>query len=215
MPDHLFTLWEGFSVGIGLILVIGSQNAFILKQAIKNEHLYFIATFFAIADVFLILFGVKGIGSLINTSYVLKTIMVIGGSLFLLIYGGMAFKHAIQGTTLNETTDLNVNGQQNVSSLNKIVLLCLSFTFLNPHAWLDTVVILGSIAGQYETDMQRYYFALGAILASFVWFYSFSFLAKRFSPYLKSKRAWQIINISVALLLWYITYILIAEHLLE
>ena len=205
----LFAIFtQGFLTGIALIMVIGSQNAFILRHGIQRNHVFAIATVSILGDIVLITLGVNGLGSLVNNSPILKLIMVIAGSLFLFVYGSSAFYAAWKQQTLN----IPLSAEPLKSHLFKLILLALGFSVLNPHAWLDAAIILGSIGGQFDLANQRHSFTLGAIVASAVWFYTLAFGAWQLAPYLRKPLSWQIINIVVGFMMWGIAGSLLFEY---
>ena len=206
---ELFAIFiQGFLTGMALIMVIGSQNAFILRHGIQRNHVFAIATVSILGDVVLITLGVNGLGTLVQHSPILKLIMVIAGSLFLLIYGGSAFYAAWKQQALN----IPLTAEPLKSHLYKLILLALGFSVLNPHAWLDAAIILGSIGGQFALANQRHSFTLGAVIASAVWFYTLAFGAWQLAPYLRKPLAWQIINVVVGVMMWGIAGILIYDY---
>lgn len=207
--DLSLIVLQGFLTGLGLIMVIGTQNAFILRQGIMQNHVFLIATVSSLGDIFLITLGVNGLGTFVQTSPVLQLIMVIGGSLFLITYGSFAFKAAWEKQVLNA----NVEEHPVVDKASKIILLALGFSILNPHAWLDAGIILGSIGGQLDTAAQRHCFTVGAIVASFVWFYSLALMASKLAPLLRKPRVWQVINVGVGIMMWAIAANLIMDYL--
>lgn len=190
-------------------MVIGSQNAFILRHGIQRNHVFLIATVSLLGDFVLIGLGVNGLGTLVQTSDILQLIMVVGGSLFLFTYGCFSFYSAWQKKALEMHTQKNPLAHQR----HKIILLALTFSLLNPHAWLDAAVILGSIGGQLELAVERYSFTLGALLGSAIWFYALALFAWKLAPILQKPRVWQVINILVGCLMWGIALNLILHYL--
>ncbi|KZY67873.1 LysE/ArgO family amino acid transporter, partial [Oleiphilus sp. HI0067] len=148
----------GFSLGLSLILAIGAQNAFVLKQGLKKEHVFVSCFICALSDAILISAGVFGFGALVTTYPQIETFARYGGAIFLLFYGLSSFYSAC--TVKHELTE----SQENTSSILTTILTCLAFTWLNPHVYLDTVVLLGSISTQYG-ELQ-YWFGFGAVIAS-------------------------------------------------
>jgi L-lysine exporter family protein LysE/ArgO len=201
--------FQGFFTCIGLIMVIGSQNAFILRHGIQRNYVFLIATISLLGDFVLIGLGVNGLGALVQSSDILQLIMVIGGGGFLITYGCFAFYSAWQKKTL----EVHVQKNPLVHHRNKLILLALTFSLLNPHAWLDAAVILGSIGGQLDEAIERYFFTFGALLGSAIWFYGLAFFAWKLAPVLQRPRVWQGINILVGCLMWAIAYNLIEHYL--
>ena len=200
---------QGFLTGLGLIMVIGSQNAFILRHGILRSHVFLVATVSLLGDIVLITLGVNGLGTLVQSSPILQLITVIGGGIFLITYGAVAFRAAWQKQVLN----IHIPEHQLTDHKIKLVLLALGFSILNPHAWLDAAIILGSIGGQLDTAVERHLFTLGALLASAVWFYTLALAAWKLAPLLRKPRAWQLINVGVGCMMWGIAANLIWDFL--
>ncbi|WP_144210584.1 LysE/ArgO family amino acid transporter [Shewanella donghaensis] len=181
----------GFSLGLSLILAIGSQNAFILKQGIKNQHVFIICAVCAISDAILISMGVAGFGVLINEFPQIELAARYAGALFLFIYAFLSFKSAF---TANHALDTHI---QSPHSLKKTIAMSLAFTWLNPHVYLDTVVLLGSISTQYQPH--QFEFGLGAVTASFVFFFSLGYFSKFLAPLFSQPKSWKILEFLVGL----------------
>ena len=186
---------QGFALGGGLIVAIGSQNAYVLKQGLKREYVLIICLLCALSDALLITLGVSGTGTLVADSEVLLTLVRLGGALFLVGYGIRAAKAAFKGEYLE------VDQSGGASSLKSVVLTTLAFTYLNPHVYLDTVVLLGSIAGQFDLA-GRVAFGSGAVSASFVWFFALGYGARWLAPLFRRKVAWQFLDGFIALIMF-------------
>ena len=183
----------GFALGFSLILAIGAQNAFVLRQGIRREYVLPVVLTCAISDAILIAAGVAGFGYLVQQVPWLHTVMLIGGVAFLVTYGARAFWSAFKGQSA-----LAAEGQQG-RSMGQVVGVCLAFTWLNPHVYLDTVVLIGSIAAQYEN---RLLFALGAMSASFVFFFSLGFGARLLAPLFARPVAWRWLDAIIGVVMW-------------
>ncbi|UOD35834.1 amino acid transporter [Deferribacteraceae bacterium V6Fe1] len=177
---------NGFTLGFSLILAIGAQNAFVLKQGIKNNHIFLICIICALSDAFLIFVGVSGLGFIIKKFPVLLAITKYFGVIFLVYYGILNLYSA-----LTKAHALEITNQDHHNIIN-IVMLTLGFTWLNPHVYLDTVLLLGSISAQYGHF--RYFFAIGAICASFVFFFSLGYGARLFAPIFQKQISWKILE---------------------
>ena len=164
------TFFAGFSLSLSLILAIGSQNAFVLKQGIKKQHVLLVCTLCALSDAILITLGIAGFGVVVNEYPLIETYARYGGAAFLFVYSILSFKSAF-----SESRGLEPEAEDYDSAL-KVAGISLAFTWLNPHVYLDTVVLLGSISTQYEGRQLE--FALGAVLASFIFFFSLGFGAR-------------------------------------
>lgn len=182
----------GFSLGFSLILAIGAQNAFVLRQGLRREHVFPIVLTCALSDALLIAAGVAGFGALARAVPWLEPVMRYGGAAFLLVYGGRAFLAAWRG---GETMEAG----QAAGSLRAALLTCLALTWLNPHVYLDTVVLLGAVSAQYD---DRLGFALGAMTASFVFFFSLGYGARLLAPLFARPVAWRLLDLLVGAVMW-------------
>jgi L-lysine exporter family protein LysE/ArgO len=168
-----------------LIAAIGAQNAFVLRQGIRGEHVLAVVSVCALSDLLLISAGIAGIGALITAHPQTVTIAKVGGAAFLLGYAVLAARRALRPSALNASQD-------GPARLASVVLTCLALTFLNPHVYLDTVVLLGTIANQH-TD-SRWLFGVGAVSASVVWFVSLGFGARRLAGLFATPNTWRILD---------------------
>ena len=194
---------HGFIVCFGLIVSIGAQNAFLLKQGILKQHVFWIALICFVCDVLLMGIGVLGLGSLIAQSPLFSFILAIIGALFLFTYGSRSFIAAYQGSS-----QLLMQGDKSKSSLKKAVLVTLAITLLNPHVYIDTVVIVGGIGGTLSFD-QKIQFLTGALICSFLWFFGVGYGAGLLSPYFEKRRTWQILDSITGLIMYGIAFSLI------
>ena len=185
---------HGFAMGLSLIVVIGAQNAFVLKQGIKQQHIFAICLCCALSDAILISVGVLGFSELVLLHPDWLNIAKYFGATFLLVYGTQHFYQAWKGQQRLEAS------QNDGSSLWKVLLICLGLTWLNPHVYLDTVVLLGSVSTQYP-DTQLY-FALGAISASFLFFFSLGYAARYLQPIFQRPKAWKILDVLIGCVMW-------------
>ncbi len=192
----LLTLIKGFGAGSGLIIAIGAQNAFVLSQGVRKNHYIVVPLICASCDAILIALGVTGVGSAIASSKILSQFAGVGGAVFLFFYGMGSFKSAIKGGSLS--TDRKAQ-----TSLKAVVLTTLAVTLLNPHVYIDTVILLGSISSQFE-NLGRIWFGAGAALASFVWFFSLSFGGGILAPVFKKEMSWRILDTLVGITMWVI-----------
>ena|SRR5690554_713898 len=193
-------VFAGFGLGLSLIVAIGAQNAFVLRQGIRRAHVFAVCLTCAVSDAALIAAGVAGFGSLAQALPWLEPAMRWGGALFLLAYGLRAFLSAWRGGA-----GMAVAGQ-GAGSLGAALATCLALTWLNPHVYLDTVVLLGAVSAQYD---DRLGFALGAMTASFVFFFSLGYGARWLAPVFAGPRAWRVLDAGVGLLMWAIAFALI------
>jgi L-lysine exporter family protein LysE/ArgO len=184
---------EGFLLGAGLIIAIGAQNAFILRQGLLRSHVFALCLICALSDALLIALGVAGLGTLISRNPAAIKFVAFGGALFLLSYAFVAARRAANPEPMATRTD-------QAHALKPAMATVLAFTFLNPHVYLDTVVLIGSISAQYA-GARRLAFATGAVLASFVWFFALGYGARWLAPLFARPIAWQILDIIIALIM--------------
>ncbi len=182
----------GFGLGFSLILAIGAQNAFVLRQGLRRAHVLPVVLTCAISDAVLIAAGVAGFGALAEAVPGLDLWMRIFGAAFLIWYGGRTLRAAWRGGQA-------LTAGEGAQSLRAALLTCLALTWLNPHVYLDTVVLLGAVSAQYD---DRLAFALGAMTASFVFFFSLGFGARALAPVFARPRAWQVLDVVVGLTMW-------------
>jgi len=194
MTSTLAAALAGLGFGLSLIVAIGAQNAYVLRQGLRKEHVFVIVAICALSDALLIAVGVAGLGAIIQQlEWLLLLIEVIGG-VFLCTYGVMAAKRAWKPEVLNTDT-----GGAAIS-LKVAVGTVLALTYLNPHVYLDTVLLLGSVAGTYEAN--RWWFAAGAMLGSIVWFSTLGFGARLLAPVFKKPTAWRVLDAIIALVMF-------------
>ncbi len=190
MPAQLLAAFAGLGFGLSLIVAIGAQNAFVLRQGLIRNHVLIIVTICAVADVALIFAGIAGLGALITSiGWLLPAIELIGG-VFVATYGVMAAKRALSSESLSPTAataGLTIAGA---------ITTTLALTLLNPHVYLDTVLLLGSVASTY--GINRWWFGLGAGIGSIAWFFSLGFGARMLKPVFAKPIAWRILDIAIA-----------------
>lgn len=200
----LATFLSGLGTGAGLIIAIGAQNAFVLRQGLLRQHVLPVVLVCIGGDILCICAGVAGMGALIRTNEWLLEFFRWGGALFLTVYGISAARRAASGNGSMEISEVGA------CSFMKAITSCLAFTFLNPHVYLDTVVLLGSIAAQYGEDL-KWTFASGALTASVLWFTGLGFGARLLLPTFQNPRAWRILDSLIALVMWAIALTLVTN----
>ncbi len=198
----LATFLSGLGTGAGLIIAIGAQNAFVLRQGLLRQHVLPVVLVCIGGDILCICAGVAGMGALIRTNEWLLEFFRWGGALFLTVYGISAARRAASGNGAMEISEVGA------CSFMKAITSCLAFTFLNPHVYLDTVVLLGSIAAQYGEDL-KWTFASGALTASVLWFTGLGFGARLLLPIFQNRKAWRILDTLIALVMWAIALTLV------
>ncbi|APX24048.1 MAG: amino acid transporter [Rhodobacteraceae bacterium] len=184
----------GFALGLSLIVAIGAQNAFVLRQGLLRSHVFTVCLICALSDALLILLGVTGFGALTTAVPGLETAMRWLGAAFLIWYGARSLFAAWRG---GET--LRAGGADPAGSRRAAILTCLAFTWLNPHVYLDTVVLLGAVSAQYEP---RAAFAAGAMIASFLFFFSLGYGARALGPLFEKPLAWRVLDLLIGLVMW-------------
>ena len=193
----LLTFSKGFALSATFIIAIGLQNAFILRQGLKNQHVFMMALIASLIDATLIALGVLGLGQLIEQHPTLLKVIRYGGAAFLIVYGLKSFYAAMKPSILDEK---NAKGLTASGALKDAILVLLGVSFLNPHVYLDTVILLGGLSAA-EGDPGRYIFGAGAMLASFVWFFSLAYGARLLSPLFEKPRTWQILDIFIGVVM--------------
>ena len=201
----------GFGTGAGLIIAIGAQNAFVLRQGLRREYVGLVVLTCIFGDVLCITLGVAGMGAAVKAYPLVLEIFRWGGAAFLTYYGCLALSRARKG---GEALGVSGKDGENAVTPGRVLAACLAFTFLNPHVYLDTVVMLGSISTQFAgTD--RWIFALGAYCASTVWFTALGYGAKRLQPFFRKPRSWQLLDLFIALVMFSIALTLVLNPLTD
>lgn len=191
-------LLQGFGLGATMIIPIGAQNAYVLNQGIKRQHHLTTAATCGVLDMIFITLGIFGGGALISKNTTLLIAVTLGGIAFLSAYGFLSLRAALNPAKRAESLS-------NPASVGRkaVIFGAFAVTVFNPHLYLDTVVILGSIGGQFQGD-ERISFAIGTILASFVWFFTLSVAAAKMSDTLAKPRVRQVIDMAVAAMMFMI-----------
>jgi L-lysine exporter family protein LysE/ArgO len=185
---------SGFLLGGSLIVAIGAQNAFVIRQGALNAHVFWICLFCALADTVLIWAGVFGLGALIKVVPLFIPVLTYGGAAFLVWYGVKALLRALNPSGLGASAEA-------AGSLKSALLACAAFTLLNPHVYLDTVVLVGSIANARPLGDQIP-FAAGASTASFTWFFVLGYGAMAMGPWLMRPKVWRVIDFCIAAIMF-------------
>jgi L-lysine exporter family protein LysE/ArgO len=197
----LNALFAGFALGGGLIVAIGAQNAFVIRQGVINAHVFWICLFCSLSDTVLIWAGTFGLGTVLQVLPWLLVVMQYGGAAFLIWYGVKAAKRVLKPEALSETS-------KTASNLFVALATCAALTWLNPHVYLDTVVLVGSIANARPLGEQAP-FALGASLASFSWFFAIGYGAKALRGPLSKPLVWRGIDALIALIMFWLAFKLV------
>ncbi|WP_406870128.1 LysE/ArgO family amino acid transporter [Thioclava sp. 'Guangxiensis'] len=185
--------FAGFRIGLGLIVAIGAQNAYVLRQGLRGEHVFAVALFCAVSDAALIALGVSGFGALTSGLPWLAPLLRWGGVVFLTYYALRAFGSAWRGGA-------HLNPAYGPAEpLPKVLGVMVVLTWANPHVWIDTVLLLGAVSAQFPA--QGLQFGFGAVVASFSFFFALAYGARLFAPVFAKPRAWQILDLGVGCLL--------------
>ena len=199
----MIALLAGLGFGLSLIVAIGAQNAFVLRQGLRGEHVAVVVAICAVSDVVLIGAGVAGAGSVVSAVPWVLTVVRYAGGAFLLGYGFLAARRAVRGGTLTtETSGV-------ATAVGVSVATALALTWLNPHVYLDTVVLLGSIAGTHGD--RRWWFAGGAAVASIVWFTGLGYGARYLRPVFARPLSWRILDGTIAVVMTALAVSLVAS----
>lgn len=191
---------QGLALGASLILPLGPQNAFVMNQGIKRHYHLMTAALCTLSDIALICGGIFGGSALLNQSPLLLMIITWTGVAFLSWYGWGALRNAWQGDVSLASAEVMKQGRW------RIIATMLAVTWLNPHVYIDTFVVLGSLGGQLPSEAARRWFALGSVSASVIWFFGLALLAAWLSPRLRTVRAQRIINLLVGTVMWVIAF---------
>ena len=195
----------GLFLGLSLIVAIGAQNAFVIRSGILRNHIFYIALFCAISDSLLIIIGIAGISFFLKDFINEFSNIIFGFSaLWLFSYGLLRIRSALINNYLT------VDNNSKSSSLLKAISIVAVFTFVNPHVYLDTMILIGSISQQF-LDINRIYFAIGACTASFIWFFSIAYGAKLLTPIMQKPAHWRNLDLLIALIMFVIAFNLASQ----
>jgi L-lysine exporter family protein LysE/ArgO len=183
----------GFLTTMALIAAIGAQNAFVLRQGIRGEHVVPVIALCAVSDLMLIAAGIAGVGALITAHPSAVTVAKVGGAAFLIGYGALAARRAWRPAALNPS-------DKTPARLVEVLLTAAALTWLNPHVYLDTVVLLGSLANEHHE--QRWLFGAGAVAASAVWFTGLGLGARKLAGLFASASTWRVLDGVIAVIMF-------------
>jgi len=189
----VIALIPGFFTGLSLIVAIGAQNAFVIKQGLLRQHVLLIVAICAVSDAALIFLGIGGLGALVQSNTSVLEVIRWFGVLYLAWFGIKSVRSALTNQSL-------VASESGTTSAKKIATTVLALTFLNPHVYLDTVILLGSVGNQFNED--RWFFAVGASVASFAWFSTIGFGARAASKYMSKPIFWKILDSAIAVVMF-------------
>ena len=192
---------QGFGTGGGLIVAIGAQNAFVLSQGVRKNHHLIIASICVVCDAVFISAGVAGFGAAVSTSPTLSQLVTWGGAGFLFFYGLVSLRSALRGGKMDTS-------EPALRTLRAAIITTLAVTLLNPHFYLDTVILLGGVSSQFHGE-SRLYFWIGAVSASTLWFISLSLGGQMLAPLFQKQLSWRILDSLVCATMWTIAVSLI------
>ena len=193
---------QGLFLGLGLIVAIGAQNAFVLRQGLRREHVGSVVAFCAVADAVLITAGVFGMAQALGDRPMLARGLALGGAVFLAVYGWRALQRA------RRISALDVTASSPTLSRGAALAQAAAFTLLNPHVYLDAVLLVGSIGAQQPAPLQGW-FAAGASTASLLWFSALGFGARWLAPWFARPRAWQVLDALIGVTMWVLSALLV------
>ena len=188
----MFAIIPGFLAGLSLIIAIGAQNAFVIRQGLTKKYVLLTILICAFSDAILIALGASGLGALIKSNKNILEFVRWFGVIYLLWFAFKSAKSVFKKEVLNSAGEASANRKS-------VILIVLALTFLNPHVYLDTVILLGSISNQFGTD--KWFFVIGAMLASFIWFTAIGFGAKSASRFMSQPIFWKILDLIIALVM--------------
>lgn len=202
----LSTVFHGTATALSLIIAIGAQNTFVLRQGLKREHVPQVVAFCIMGDALLFTLGALGFGAVAERQPIFAHAIAWAGILFLIGYGANSFRLAFK------TRSLSIEGNGERASILSLLPILFAVTFLNPQSLLDTLVLVGGIAAQYAWPA-RGFFTAGAALGSTIWFSLLGFGAGRLAPVFENPKAWKLLDIFVGVIMWVIAGTLLRDEL--
>lgn len=196
--------FSGLALGLSLIVAIGSQNAYVIRQGLRGEHVAPVALTCALSDGILIALGVGGVGFIVSLNKYLSSALVVTGCIFLFVLGA---RHLVSALRAKAGLDVEKQGSRSVI---EVVGVCLALTWLNPHVYIETVFLIGAVA---SAQSEPWAFGAGAITASFLFFFSLAYASQFFANVIKLERVWRLIEVCIALILWFVGYRLLHDWL--
>jgi L-lysine exporter family protein LysE/ArgO len=199
----VIALIPGLLTGLSLIIAIGAQNAYVIRQGLAKDNVLLVVLFCAISDAFLIVLGASGLGALIQAAPDVLEMIRWFGVIYLSWFGIRSLRSAFKSQKMEVE---GATSQDNHTSKRKVIATLFAFTYLNPHVYLDTVIFLGSIANQFSED--KWFFVTGAALGSFLWFFTIGFGAKKASRFMSRPIFWKILDLVIAAVMFTVAIIL-------
>lgn len=199
----MIALIPGLLTGLSLIIAIGAQNAYVIRQGLARDNVLLVVLFCALSDALLIVLGASGLGALIQAAPDLLELIRWFGVIYLSWFGIKSLRSAMKSQSLEIGENVS---RENRTSKRKVVATVFALTYLNPHVYLDTVIFLGSIANQFTED--KWFFVTGAALGSFLWFFTIGFGAKKASRFMSRPIFWKILDFIIAAVMFTVAIIL-------
>ena len=190
---------EGMLLSAGLIIAIGAQNAYVLKQGIQNNHVFVVATVCFLCDFILMSLGILGVGTFVAKNQLLQLLLAGGGMLYILWFALQSF------LSIRHPQRLELKNTESAGTIKMVIVGALAITLLNPHVYLDTVVIIGGIAGTLETE-HKPIFLMGVLTSSAIWFYGLAYGARKLAPLFRKPITWQVLNFLIGSMMLFIAY---------
>tara|TARA_B100000401_G_C52756968_1_gene696201 strand:+ start:707 stop:1336 length:630 start_codon:yes stop_codon:yes gene_type:complete len=205
-----FSYLQGLLLGFSLIIAIGAQNLFVFNQGLIGKYVMIVCLFCSLSDALLILIGYSGLYLIIENNVILQNFIILIGFLWLLGYGVLKIR---EGMSFDQESNLDIQiSHTNNRNLYKTILAISGITWLNPHVYLDTVFLIGSISNSVQSEKQ-FSFLLGAISSSFLFFFFLGYMGFKIGPLIKSPNLWKKINISLGIIMIMISFNLIYIYL--
>jgi L-lysine exporter family protein LysE/ArgO len=196
----MLALFTGLLTGLSLIIAIGAQNAFVLRQGLRREHVLWVVVFCSLSDAVLIFLGIAGLGALISSVPIALEVIRYAGAAYLVWFGLLALRRATRPQALDPASS-------SPSSLKKTIFATAAITFLNPHVYLDTVILLGGVGNQFGDE--RWAFGFGAAVGSAVWFFIIGYGAKLATRFVSRPSFWRILDTAIAVVMFSIAILLL------
>lgn len=193
----LSSITEGFITGAGLIIAIGAQNAYVLRQGILGRHRALLAWICSLSDALLITLGISGMGFIFTAHPLFTKWAAYAGALYLLRFAFRSFRSAIKGEALD------MDGESSSRGLKETLTTILALTYLNPHVYLDTVVMLGAFGAARPPEL-RPFFGAGAVAASFAWFFGLAYSGRILAPLFRKQVSWRVLDTCIGFVMLYI-----------
>lgn len=195
LSSSMLALASGMGLGLSLIVAIGAQNAFVIRQGVRGQHVFAVVALCAVSDAVLIAAGIGGLGFLLATAPAVVTVVRYAGAAFLVCYGFFALRRVLRSASMDAAEPGATN------ALGAVVVTCLALTWLNPHVYLDTVLLLGSVANSYAHP-DNWFLGAGAMLGSIVWFTALGYGARLLGPLFARPIAWRVLDASIAMVMF-------------